>query len=163
MKRHPWFPVLFCVLTIVILVVACQKAAPQLPNPIEPLPDVKTLSERLDFPVKVLTNLPGDMNEGSVTLINGELGEISYIGRVEDKNTEFTYRMKKGSAKIDGVYTEYKDTKEITLKDIPVALRMENGLVYVANWEKDGISYSFYAQEGISEELLSSLLEGPLS
>lgn len=160
MKKHSLFVVVFCVLSLVLLFVACNKAS--VVNPLEAIPNIDTLSERLDFPVKHLTNLPGDVTEGAITLINGKLGEISYVGKDEEQRYEITYRMKKGSEKIDGVYTEFKENKEITVKDTPIALRMSDGLVYVANWEKDGVSYAIYVNGGMKEDMFTDLLNGAI-
>jgi hypothetical protein len=161
MKKHS-LPVMgFFVLSLALLFVACNKV--NVVNPIVAIPDINTLSERLGFTVKGLSNLPEDVTEGAITLINGELGEISYTGKENEQNYEFTYRMKEGSEKIDGVYTKYPETEEIIVKDVPVLIRGSGGLTYVANWEKDGISYAIYVREGIKENLLIRLMDGPLS
>ena len=152
--------ILFGILFILTLFVACNQQ--NIVNPIEPVPDIETLSARLDLEIAGLSNLPGDTAPSTFQLINGELGEITYTGQDNTRRYEFTYRIKRGSEKIDGIYIEYPDARTITIHGVPVTLRAEGALSHIANWEVDGVSYALYAHEGVPDALMADLLDAPL-
>lgn len=95
---------------------------------------------------------------------NGAMIEVIYYNNHDDKETdeknEIRIRKATGNEDISGDYTQYAESNVISVGDIQVAVKGENGQIQLATWISGDYTYSlgFYSGAGISSEDLNGFI-----
>lgn len=127
----------------------------KIPNP---LVNYKTLDEArkaVGFSFAVPTSLPANYQMKDIIVINNNLAEIFY----QKGNHEILYRTAKGNADISGNYIVYEEVKTVKVGSINVTVKGKEGLISLATWSKDGISYSLSFDEVCDQKSIASIIE----
>ncbi len=79
-----------------------------------------------------------------------------------ESNVKAYVRKAEGDAeKLSGNYNSFDETKTVNVNDVNVTLSLNGEVAYVAEWNKDGYSYSIDVTDGLSEaemlELVASI------
>ncbi|HEX2939201.1 MAG TPA: hypothetical protein VHO66_09850, partial [Ruminiclostridium sp.] len=118
----------------------------------------KTLDEArkaVGFSFAVPTSLPANYQMKDIIVISNDLAEIFY--KKDDK--KILYRTAKGNADISGNYTVYEEVKTAMVGNTKVTVKGNGGLVNLATWAKDGISFSLNFDEAYDLKSVSSIIE----
>lgn len=138
-----------------VTVCTIVKNTSQIPNP---LVNYKTLDEArkaVGFSFAVPTNLPTNYEMKDIIVISNNLAEIFY----QQDNQEILYRAAKGNEDISGNYTVYEEVKTVTVGNTKVTVKGKSGLINLATWTKDGISYSLDFDEACDLKSVTSIIE----
>lgn len=123
---------------------------------IESCSSAEELSDKLGFPVSDIKHLPFEEYTAEYSLYFGEFAQIDYTSGSE----VISYRKIKGDEDISGDHNVYDDVIEITAGGVPVTVRGNGGIYYVAVWQKDGYSYSISDYDGLSEQVFADMIDG---
>ena len=125
-----------------------------LANPFIDCVDMKEAADLAGFSFEVPETIDG--YEGKkIQAIESDLIQVFY-GDVEGAN--ILVRKATGSDDISGDYNEYSEKNAMTVNEIEVETREENGSVMVAIWSMDGYTYAIDATDGIAPELVTLLV-----
>lgn len=109
----------------------------------------EALSQVAGFPVEDLEQLPFEARETGYIYLGDGLAEIWYFGANEER---LDYRKSVGAEDNSGVYLDFDRVQEVESNGVKVTLKGDENRVYLILWQKDGFSYSIYAEEGIPAE-----------
>lgn len=114
---------------------------------------------------------PETMNNYSERIIramtdedNATMIEVIYCNDDEngetDEENEIRVRKAAGNEDISGDYTDYSENSTITVENIPVSIKGDNGKIRLATWTNGDYTYSigFYFDAGISSEELNRFI-----
>ncbi len=129
----------------------------QIPNPFT---DCKTLEETEQLAGFDIA-LPGSMPEGyaisAYRVMKGRMIELIY----NSGSDEIRIRKGAGSEEISGDYSEYAETKTVTVGSLQVTMKGNGGKVNVASWFDGGYAFSITVNpggEGVAEEAISDMV-----
>ncbi|AWK51711.1 hypothetical protein DIC82_12110 [Clostridium beijerinckii] len=117
--------------------------------------EYKTLEEAekaLNLKVNPLKTLPKDLKMESISVISNEIIQVKY-------NNNIIFRAGKGIDNISGDYSVYQVKDTAKVNGINITLEGNKSKEYnLATWEKDGISYSISAENGIDEKTILNMI-----
>ncbi|HEX9026165.1 MAG TPA: hypothetical protein VF839_06840 [Clostridium sp.] len=120
--------------------------------------EYKTLDEAekaLNLKVNPLKTLPKDLKMESISVISNEIIQVKY----NDGNNNIIFRAGKDIDNISGDYNVYKVKETVKVNGMNVNLEGNKSNEYnLAAWEKDGISYSISAENGIDEKVILDMI-----
>ncbi len=120
--------------------------------------EYKTLEEAekaLNLKVNPLKTLPKGFNIESISVISNEIIQVDY----NDGSNDITFRAGKGIDNISGDYNVYQIKNTVKVNGLNVNLQGNKNKEYnLAVWEKDGISYSISAENGIDEKTILDMI-----
>jgi len=120
--------------------------------------EYKTLDEAekaLNLKVNPLKALPKGFKMESISVISNEVIQVEY----NDGNNNIVFRAGKDTYNISGDYNVYKVKNTTKVNGINVNLEGNKSEEYnLAVWEKDGISYSISAKNGIDEKTILDMI-----
>ena len=149
-----------------VLILAGAVALPRLIEPEGQGPDVVTvpsiveagslqeLSQQIGFEVTERFDLPFNAEETSYMSYWGELAELHYSGEEQTA----VYRQSIGTEDNSGDYDAYKDVTEITVNEMNITLKGNDGIYTLAVWTDGEYSYSLSLSSGVSENSWRSSL-----
>ncbi len=122
-------------------------------NPIKEYDSMDEAAAAAGFSFTVPDEIEGytDMN---ISLIDMDPVIFQVIYGNEESSVTIRKAEHSDDSDISGVYTEYSESS--TVND--VALKGDDSVVYLANWTKDGYDYSVYADAGMSEDVILSIV-----
>ena len=138
-----------------ITVCTIEGKTSQLPNPLVSYSTLDEARKAVGFSFAVPTVLPADYQRTDIIVIDNNLAEIFY----KKGTQEIRYRTTRGNADISGNYTAYDEVKTVAVGSSKVTMKGKNGLVNLAIWSKDGISYSIDFDEACDRNTVSSMIE----
>ncbi len=133
-----------------------KSEAVEIPNP---LTEHKTLAE-LEKTVGFAVTLPTvDQAYAATAFIDiaGETADVRFTSGAD----EIMFRKAKGTEDISGDYNTYKETKTVTVKDVAVTVKGNDG-IHVATWQKDGFTYALSSTQTLTEDALIAMIDGLL-
>ena len=86
-------------------------------------------------------------------------GKMLQVRCPSDEGNGTVIRKQAGDADISGDYNEYTDVQTVTIGDVPVTLKGNNGMVSTAIWTADGFSYAVLYEEPHTVEQACKLIE----
>lgn len=120
--------------------------------------EYKTLDEAekvLNLKVSPLKTLPKGFKMESINVISNEIIQVEY----NDGNNNITFRAGKGVENISGDYNVYQVKNTAKVNGINITLEGNKSKEYnLAAWEKDGVSYSISAKNGIDEKTILDMV-----
>jgi len=120
--------------------------------------EYKTLDEAvkaLNLKVNPLRTLPKGFKIESISVISNEIIQVEY----NDGNKNITFRAGKGIENISGDYNVYQVKNTAKVNGIDITLEGNKSKEYnLAEWEKEGISYSISAENGIDEKTILDMV-----
>ena len=111
------------------------------------------LSQVLGFSVPEVKNIPFEVT--STVYTNG-WNEFAQ-GKSQDEAVLF--RKARGTDDISGDYNTYSDVKEVTVKEVSVTLKGDDGQYKLAIWQQDGFAYSLNYEPGGSEDVFVEMIQ----
>ena len=86
-------------------------------------------------------------------------GKMLQVRCPSDEGNGAVIRKQAGEADISGDYNEYTDVQTVTIGDVPVTLKGNNGMVSTAIWTANGFSYAVLYEEPHTVEQACKLIE----
>ncbi|WP_315074653.1 hypothetical protein [uncultured Clostridium sp.] len=120
--------------------------------------EYKTLDEAekaLNLKVNSLKTVPKGYEMENISTISNEIIQVDY----NNGNSNITFRAGKGIDNISGDYNVYQIKNTVKVNGLNVNLQGNKNKEYnLAVWEKDGISYSISAENGIDEKTILDMI-----
>lgn len=120
--------------------------------------EYKTLDEAekaLNLKINPLKTLPKGFKMENINVISNEIMQVEY----NDGNNNIIFRAGKGIDNISGDYNIYQVKNVAKVNGIDITLEGNKSEEYnLAEWEKDGISYSISAANGIDEKTMLNMI-----
>lgn len=114
--------------------------------------DSNILNQVIKLPLKTL---PKGFKMESINVISNEIIQVEY----DDGSNNIVFRAGKGIENISGDYNVYQVKNTAKVNGINVNLEGNKSEEYnLAVWEKDGISYSILAKNGIDEKTILDMI-----
>ncbi len=130
-----------------------QEENVEIPNPFTEVTDLSEAEELTGFGLTTVSEFEG-YEQSSITVMSNEMIQVNYAKDDE----KITVRKAAGSEDISGDYNVYEDEKEVTVGDLTVLLKGNDGVYMNATWQAEGYTYSVTASAGFSEEVMSELV-----
>ena len=115
------------------------------------------LSQVLGFSVPEVKNIPFEVTSTVYTNGWNEFAQVEYQGKSQDEAVLF--RKARGTDDISGDYNTYSDVKEVTVKEVSVTLKGDDGQYKLAIWQQDGFAYSLNYEPGGSEAVFIEMIQ----
>lgn len=127
----------------------------QIANPFTSCDTVEEAIETVGFPFSAPQSLPGGFHQSAISVMrDGSLAQVIY----KKGDSEITYRISKTTGDISGDYNQYQ-TSEVTVIDgISINIRHNNGTVYVAYFENEGVNHCLNMRDGSSLDEINALV-----
>lgn len=123
--------------------------------------EYKTFDEAekaLNLKVNPLKTLPKGFKMESINVISNEIIQVEY----NDGSNNIIFRAGKGIENISGDYNVYQVKNTAKVNGININLEGNKSKEYnLALWEKDGVSYSISAKNGIDEKTILDMILYP--
>ena len=149
---------------MVLSLAACGKSSvsSQMPNPFAEHTSIEEAEQAAGFSLTVPDKIDGFSDRILRTMKNEDgtsMIEVIYCNEQDQSSTkedEIRIRKKNGTDDISGDYTDYSENSVITVNEIPVSVKGDNGGIRLATWYRNHYSYSigFYTGNGVSSEEL---------
>ena len=121
-----------------------KEESTQIVNGMAECPDAESLEQEVGFSVPQLKTLPFAADAVVYTSYWGEMAEVQYIGGTES----VCLRKAPGEESVSGDYNEYAAVHQVEIGDAKATLKgSQEGSYQLAEWQKDGYSYSLQASE----------------
>lgn len=128
----------------------------QIVNGIVECPDAESLEQAVGFSVPQLKTLPFAADTVVYTSYWGEMAEVQYNGGTES----VCLRKAPGEESVSGDYNEYAAMQQVEIGDAKAVLKgSQEGSYRLAEWQKDGYSYSLQTTEEFPLEWWKSAME----
>lgn len=147
---------------MVLSLAACGKSSSssQMPNPFTDHSSMEEAEQAAGFSLTVPDKIDGFSDRIIRTMKNEDgtsMIEVIYRNEQDQsgaKEDEIRIRKENGTEDISGDYTDYAESSIITVNEIPVSVKGDNGSIRLATWHSGDYSYSvgFYSENGISSE-----------
>ena len=115
------------------------------------------LSQVLGFSVPEVKNTPFEVTSTVYTNGWNEFAQVEYQGKSQDEAVLF--RKARGTDDISGDYNTYSDVKEVTVKEVSVTLKGDDGQYKLAIWQQDGFAYSLNYEPGGSQAVFVEMIQ----
>lgn len=138
-----------------VTVCTVEENATQIPNPLVNYNTLDEARKAVGFSFTVPTSIPANYKMKDIIVISNDIAEIFY--KKDDK--KILYRTAKGNSDISGDYTIYEEVKTAMIGNTKVTVKGNGGLVNLAIWTKDGISFSLNFDEACDLKSVSSIIE----
>ena len=115
------------------------------------------LSKSIGFSVPEVKCIPFEVTSTVYTNGWNEFAQVEYQGESQDEAVLF--RKARGTDDISGDYNVYSDVKEITVNEVSVTLKGDEGQYKLAIWQQDGFAYSLNYEPGGSEDVFVEMIQ----
>jgi hypothetical protein len=139
-----------------ITVCTIEESTSQLPNPLVSYSTLDEARKAVGFAFAVPTSFPTEYQRKDIIVIGNYLAEIFY----NKGDQKILYRTARGNSDISGNDTAYEEVKTVAVGSSKVTMKGKNGLVNLAIWSKDGISYSLDFDEACDQNTVFSIVAG---
>ena len=115
------------------------------------------LSKSIGFSVPEVKNIPFEVTSTVYTNGWNEFAQVEYQGESQDEAVLF--RKARGTDDISGDYNTYSDVTEVTVNEVSVTLKGDEGQYNLAIWQQDGFAYSLNYEPGGSEDVFVEMIQ----
>ncbi len=115
------------------------------------------LSQSIGFSVLEIKNIPFEVTSTVYTNGWNEFAQVEYQGGSQEEAVLF--RKARGTDDISGDYNVYSDVKEITVNEVSVTLKGDEGQYKLAIWQQDGFAYSLSYEPDGSEDVFVEMIQ----
>lgn len=130
-------------------------------NPFEEMTSLEEAGEKVGYEVMSPSYLPDGYETDCISLIFGELVEVTY------KNSdggEITYRTQKTESDVSGEYNSYESTESAELEfdggKVTAELKSDGGKYRLCTWKSGESSFSLSSSDGLGKDELSKIVGG---
>ena len=133
-----------------------KEESTQIVNGMAECPDAESLEQEVGFSVPQLKTLPFAADAVVYTSYWGEMAEVQYTGGTES----ICLRKAPGEESVSGDYNEYAAVQQAEIGDAKAVLKgSQEGSYQLAEWQKDGYSYSLQTSEEFPLEWWESAMK----
>lgn len=136
---------------------AGDQAGAMVGNGMVEVDSLAELSKSIGFSVPEVKNIPFEVTSTVYTNGWNEFAQVEYQG--ESQEEAVLFRKARGTDDISGDYNVYSDVTEITVNDMAVTLKGENGVYSLAIWQQDEFVYSLSYEPGGSEDAYVMMIQ----
>ena len=115
------------------------------------------LSKSIGFSVPEVKSIPFEVTSTVYTNGWNEFAQVEYQGESQDEAVLF--RKARGTDDISGDYNTYSDVTEVTVNEVFVTLKGNEGQYKLAIWQQDGFAYSLNYEPGGSENVFVEMIQ----
>lgn len=129
----------------------------QIPNPWVDCETIADAEKLAGFTVILPKTIPEGYTQDSIEAVKDDSVQIIYKNGEE----QILFRQGKGSNDISGDYNEYSDTKTLTICNLQVSIKGNNGKISVATWVNGEYTYALSAgfnEAGFDETVLTDMV-----
>lgn len=133
--------------------------AAQIPNPFVDCKTIEEAAEIAGFTVTVPEKLPEDYTQDTIQAVENQMVQIVYT----NGENKMTIRKAKGAEDISGDFNSYAEDKALTVGDVQVATKGNDGKVSVATWANEEYTYSISVspeEAALDSAVVSELVGG---
>lgn len=127
----------------------------QIANPFVSCDNLTAAAELAGFEMTLPQSLPNWITETEIRVIEGEMIEVVSVG---EDGKELRIRKAVGNEDISGDYNSYEEASEITVDELTVALKGNEGKINVATWSDGEYTFSIVCSEGLSQDNISAMV-----
>ena len=129
----------------------------QIANPWIEAKDQTDAQEQAGFSIQLPSSLPAEYGAPSFLVIPGEIMEAYYAGTGEAR---LCIRKAAGTDDASGDYHEYSESRQVTVGDLEVTMKGDDGVVSLAVWNDGTNAYSIgiYGGAGLTEEEMTQMV-----
>lgn len=133
---------------------AVESNSVQIANPFV---DCKTLDDAATiagFSLAAPSSIPNWVSETKIRAIENNMIELIYSG------TEQQLRVRKanGNDDISGQYDSFDEVTEITVDNLAVTIKRNEGKIYVATWISGDFAYAISSTDGLDQTHIENLV-----
>lgn len=115
------------------------------------------LSKSIGFSVPEVKCIPFEVTSTVYTNGWNKFAQVEYQGKSQDEAVLF--RKARGTDDISGDYNTYSDVTEVTVNEVSVTLKGDDGQYKLAIWQQDGFAYSLNYEPGGSENVFVEMIQ----
>lgn len=133
--------------------------AAQIPNPFVDCKTIEEAAEIAGFTVTVPEKLPEGYTQDTIQAVENQMVQIVYT----NGENKMTIRKAKGAEDISGDFNSYAEDKALTVGDVQVATKGNDGKVSVATWANEEYTYSISVspeEAALDSAVVSELVGG---
>lgn len=129
----------------------------QIANPWVEAKDQDDAQQQAEFTIQLPSSLPAEYGAPSFRVIPGEILEADYAG-TGDAN--ICIRKATGTEDTSGDYNQYSDSRQVTVGDVAVTVKGNDGAVSLAVWQDGTNAYSIgiYGGTGLTVEEMTQMV-----
>ena len=129
----------------------------QIANPWVDAKNQDDAQEQAGFSIQLPSSLPAEYGAPSFLVIPGEIMEAYYAGTGEAR---LCIRKAAGTDDASGDYHEYSESRQVTVGDLEVTMKGDDGVVSLAVWNDGTNAYSIgiYGGAGLTEEEMTQMV-----
>ena len=158
-RTSRYLSVAACIMMLLVggLTEAGGQAGAMVGNGMVEVDSLAELSKSIGFSVLEVKNIPFEVTSTVYTNGWNEFAQVEYQGESQDEAVLF--RKARGTDDISGDYNVYSDVKEITVNEVSVTLKGDEGQYKLAIWQQDGFAYSLSYEPGGSENVFVEMIQ----
>lgn len=106
-------------------------------------------------------NIPEEINgssQCSYLVYDSDMNMIDVRYGTSKNVTAYVRKCEGTTENLSGDYNAYDETKTVIINDTDVTLKSSEDAIYVAEWSKDGYSYSLKVVQGLSEAEITEVI-----
>lgn len=128
-----------------------------MPNPWVEAKDQNDAQEQAGFTIQLPSSLPAEYGAPSFQVIPDDILEADYAG---DGDAEICIRKAVGTGDPSGDYNQYSSSRKMTVGDVEVTMKGNDGGVSLAVWQDGNNAYSIgiYNAAGITAEEMAQMV-----
>lgn len=127
----------------------------EIANPFISCDSMEKAAGLAGFEMSIPAALPDWVTETEIQVIEGQMIEVILS---DGENNMMRLRKAAGSDDISGDYNEYADTADITIGELTVTLKGNEGKYNTAVWNDGDYAFAVYSAEGLAQDTLSSMI-----
>lgn len=127
----------------------------QIPSPFVECETMEEAKKLVEFELIVPDNILDGYKQSKIYVIENEMVEVI----LEKDENEILLRKAKGSNDISGDYNVYNENNTITVGDLQVSTRGNDGKINVATWSNKEFSYSIsFNEDGVDDTIIRNMI-----
>lgn len=128
-----------------------------MPSPFSEFRSIEDAEKVTGFKLTLPEKMPGGYSQKAIEAIQNDLIQVFY----ENGEKEILIRKAKGGDNISGDYNEYSENKTLTIGNLKVSTRGNDGKVSVATWVDGEYTYSIsvgFENVGLDTSVISDMI-----
>ena len=128
-----------------------------MPNPLVDAKDQDDAQQQAGFDIQLPSSLPAEYGAASFLVIPDGMLEAYYVGAGEAR---ICVRKAAGTDDASGDYRDYPESRQVTVGDVEVTMKGDDGAISLAVWNDGTNAYSIgiYGGAGLTEEEMTQMV-----